>query len=243
MDRFRHQSRSDATGFSMSRQRALAVAALAVAALVGSGLAAKAEPPAALVEDVQGKVTGAEFMDYVVPGQVIKIGQTGSIVLSYLRSCRRETISGIGTVIVGAEESKIHLSDIKDEKVDCDAGHAHATTKETSEAAATVFRSITPAIASTSAQVTLYGASPIFEIKGRGPLIVERIDKAGERHQIEIGTNRIKGRFLDFAKTNRALAPGGTYAATFGTSKIVFRIDPAAKPGAAPVLGRLLQMD
>jgi len=234
MDIFRQPSWSDVT--------ALKVAAIAFAVLVGSGVAAKAEPPAALVEDVQGKVTGAEFMDYVVPGQVIKIGTTGSIVLSYLKSCRRETISGIGTVIVGADESKIHLSTIKDEKVECDASHAHATTKETSEVAATVFRGLASPAAST-AQVTLHGTSPIFEVKGRGALIVERLDKAGERQQIEIGDNRIKGRFFDFARFNRALAPGGTYAATFGASKIVFRIDPQAKSGPAPVLGRLLQMD
>lgn len=249
MDRFSHSLRSDAidahdhTRPPAVRRCALNVATMALAVLVGSAVAAKAEPPAALVEDIQGKVTGAEFMDYVIPRQVIKIGPAGSIVLSYLKSCRRETISGIGTVIVGTDESKVHLSDVKDETVECDASHAHATTKETSEAAATVFRSITPPVASTSPQVTLYGASPIFEMKGRGPLIVERLDKAGERQQIEIGNNRIKGRFLDFAKANRALAPGGTYAATFGSSKIVFRIDPTAKPGAAPVLGRLLQMD
>jgi hypothetical protein len=224
------------------RRSALGAAAIALAALVGSGMAAKAEPPSALVEDVQGKVTGAEFMDYVIPGQVIKIGPNGSIVLGYLKSCRRQTISGIGTVIVGADESKIHLSDVRDEWVECDASHAHATTKETSEVAATVVRGIGPP-AAPGAQVTLYGASPIFEMKGRGALIVERLDKAGERQQIEIGNNRIKGRFFDFAKVNRALAPGGTYAATFGATKIVFRIDPQAKPGTAPVLGRLLQMD
>src|SRR5947209_184560 len=136
MDSFRRPSRSDAT--------TLKVAAIAFALLVESSVGAKAEPPAALVEDVQGKVTGAEFMDYVVPGQVIKIGTAGSVVLSYLKSCRREMISGIGTVIVGADESKVHLSTVNDEKVECDAGHAHATTKETSEVAATVFRGIAP---------------------------------------------------------------------------------------------------
>ena len=147
MDSFRHPSRSDAT--------ALMVVAIAFTVLVGSGVAAKAEPPAALVEDIQGKVTGAEFMDYVVPGQVIKIGTTGSVVLSYLKSCRRETISGIGTVIVGADESKVHLSAVKDETVECDASHAHATTKETSEVAATVVRGITSAPESTAPQVTI----------------------------------------------------------------------------------------
>src|SRR5262245_9808885 len=94
---------------------------LAATALMGSTGAAVAEPPVALVEELQGKVTGAEFMDYVTPGQVIKIGPGGSIVLSYLKTCRRETISGIGTVIVGKDASKVHLSDMKDETIACDA--------------------------------------------------------------------------------------------------------------------------
>jgi hypothetical protein len=213
---------------------------IAVAALIGLTGAAVAEPPVALVEELQGKVTGAEYMDYVTPGQVIKIGPGGSIVLSYLKSCRRQTISGIGTVIVGSDESKVHLADVKDETVDCDASHAHATVRETSEAAATVVRGIA---APPAPQLTLYGASPIFEATGRGTLMLERLDEAGERQKIEIGGNQIKGRFFDFARTNRALVPGGTYVARFKESKIVFRIDPQSKPGATPLLGRLLQMD
>ena len=41
-----------------------------------SGLAtsAAAQVPVAIVEDVQGKVVGVEFMDYVAPGKVIKLG-------------------------------------------------------------------------------------------------------------------------------------------------------------------------
>ena len=87
--------------------------------MVLPGLAA-AQAPAAVVEDVQGKVTGAEFMDYVAPGQVIKLGQGGSIVLSYMKSCWREVIAGVGTVIVGAEDSMVHLSEVKAGKVKCD---------------------------------------------------------------------------------------------------------------------------
>jgi hypothetical protein len=215
---------------------------LAATALIGLTGAAAAEPPVALVEEMQGKVTGAEFMDYVTPGQVIKIGQGGSIVLSYLKSCRRETISGIGTVIVGSDASKIHLSELKEETTACDASHAHATVKETSEAAATIVRSLA-ASASTAPQVILYGASPIVEATGRGTLFLERLDQPGERQKIEIGGNLIKGRFFDFARSNRALSPGGTYVARFKEAAIVFRIDPQAKPGATPVLGRLLQMD
>ena len=138
-------------------------AAIAIAVLVGSGVAAKAEPPAALVEDIQGKVTGAEFMDYVVPGQVIKIGTSGSVVLSYLKSCRRETISGIGTVIVGADESKVHLSDgqgregrMRRQSRACDdKGNQRGRRDRGPRHCASTPR--------TTAQVTLYGASPIFE--------------------------------------------------------------------------------
>jgi len=213
---------------------------IAVITLVGLSGAAVAEPPVALLEELQGKVTGAEFMDYVTPGQVIKIGPGGSIVLSYLKSCRRETISGIGTVIVGSDASKVHLADVKDETIACDADHAHATVKETSEAAATIVRSLSVLPAP---EVTLYGASPIFGATGRGTLILERLDEPGERQNIEIGGNQIRGRFFDLAKTNRALTPGGTYLARFRESAIVFRIDPQAKAGATPLLGRLLQMD
>jgi hypothetical protein len=89
----------------------------AIVVFVGfTGLAA-AQAPVAVVEDVQGKVTGAEFMDYVAPGAVIKLGPGSTVVLGYMKSCWRETITGVGTVIVGSEESMVHLSEVKAGKV------------------------------------------------------------------------------------------------------------------------------
>src|SRR6201996_77203 len=111
-------------------------------ALVGLTKIACAQTPVAVVEDVQGKVTGAEFMDYVVPGQVIKLGAGGMVVLGYMKSCWHETISGIGTVIVGAEQSAVHLADFKANKVLCDPSQADRIGKESGESAATVVRSI-----------------------------------------------------------------------------------------------------
>ena len=63
-------------------------------------------------------------------------------------------------------------------------------------------------------QLTLYGASPFVEAKGRGTLTVRRLD-----------------------------VPGGLYAASFKSSQIVFRVDAQAKPGATPIVGRLLRME
>ena len=51
----------------------------------------------ALVEDVKSAAADVEFMDYVGPGQVIKLGSGDVLVLSYLKSCEYETITG-GTV-------------------------------------------------------------------------------------------------------------------------------------------------
>src|SRR5215813_4255028 len=204
---------------------------------------AAAQSPVAVVEEVQGKVTGAEFMDYVTPKTVIKVPAKGSVTISYMNSCQREKISGLGTVVIGTNESFVQFADVKREKTDCDSSQSHATTKATSEAAATVLRSLAsdrnaPKIAT---QLTLYGTSPMVEAKGKGTLLVERLDVKGDRQQIELNGSQAKGKFYDFAGTNKTLTAGGTYAATFGAYKIVFQVDPQAKPGATPIVGRLIR--
>jgi len=54
--------------------------------LLAPAFPAMADAPVAVVEEVQGKVTGAEFMDYVTAKTVIKIADGGSVVLSYMNS-------------------------------------------------------------------------------------------------------------------------------------------------------------
>lgn len=211
--------------------------------LLAQACPAAADSPVAVVEDIQGKVTGAEFMDYVTPRSVIKIADGGAIILSYLKSCRRETISGAGTVVVGNEESIVDQAVLKAEKTNCDSNQANATTKDTSGVAATLLRSVERPTSLPPPQITLYGTSPFVEAKGRGTLTVRRLDLVGERHQIALGGTQLKGRFVDFAGENVALVPGGLYAATFKSSEIVFRVDAQAKPGATPIVGRLLRIE
>ena len=40
-----------------------------------------------------------------------------------------------------------------------------------------------------------------------------------------------------------ALTPGGIYSASFGGSKVVFQVDANARPGATPVVGRLIRLN
>ena len=222
----------------MKRAIALSVGLLALAG------PAAAQSPVAVVEEVQGKVTGAEFMDYLTPKTVIKVPAGGAVTISYMKSCQREKISGLGTVIIGTEESFVQFADVKREKTDCDSNQSHATTKATSEAAATVLRSVgdknAPKI---KPQLTVYSTSPMVEAMGKGTLVVERLDVKGERQQIDLDGRQQKGKFYDFAGANRTLTPGGVYSATFGASKMVFQVDANAKPGATPVVGRLIRLN
>jgi hypothetical protein len=92
-------------------------------------------------------------------------------------------------------------------------------------------------------QITLYGLSPLVELKGGGKLVIERVDQPGERYEYSVGGEQLlKGAFFDLARVGQALAPGGTYRASVGPRQIVFKIDPGAKPGASSVVGRLLRL-
>ncbi len=212
----------------------------AIVGLIGfTGLAA-AQAPVAVVEDVQGPVSGVEFMDYVVPGKVIKLGAGGTVVLGYIKSCWRETITGIGTVIVGNEESMVHLGETKTSKVACDSARTQLINQETGQSAATVVRSVSE---KNSPQMTLYGLSPMVETTGRGKLVVERLDLKGERYDVDLTPASVaRGKFYDFAKTGTALKPGGTYEASQGSRKMVFLVDRSAQPGATPIIGRLVRL-
>jgi hypothetical protein len=213
----------------------------AVLALLGATGLAAAQAPVAVVEDVQGKVTGVEFMDYVAPGKVIKLGPAGRVVLGYMKSCWRETITGIGTVVIGAEESMVHLGDLKAGKVDCDSNHSQFVDQTVDESAATIIRGIDGA---SSPPVTLYGPSPIVETAGPGKLVIERLDEKGERYDVDISPASVaRGRFYDFAKTQTALKPGGTYAASLGSRRTVFLVDRRAEAGSTPIIGRLVRLE
>ena len=206
-----------------------------------TGVARAGQAPVAVVEDVQGKVTGAEFMDYVVPGQVIKLGAGGSITLGYMKSCWRETITGLGTVIVGTEESSVHLSEFKAGKVPCDAGLTEHVGKEVGDSAATVVRSLSEEYA--KPQLVLHSQSPLVAVSERGKLVVERLDVKGEHYELDLtGKSLIHGKFYDFSKTNIALKPGGAYSLTLNSKSVAFVVDADAAAGTGPAMSRLVSL-
>ncbi|MBR0969916.1 hypothetical protein [Bradyrhizobium japonicum] len=205
---------------------------------------ALAETPAAIVEDVQGKVDGIAFMDYVAPGRIIKLGPKASITLSYLKSCLRETISE-GVVLVGTEQSTVQLGDVKREKVPCDTNAAKLSDREANQSAATTFRTMRSDAKGAPAKLpTLYGVAPLVQAKSGSTLVIERTD--GKEPTISVplkSETMVGGKFYDFAKAGKSLTPGGSYLAILGTKRYAFQIDASATSSPTPIVGRLLRLE
>jgi hypothetical protein len=205
---------------------------------------ALAQTPAAIVEDVQGKVDGIAFMDYVAPGKIIKLGPKASITLSYLRSCERETISE-GVVLVGTEQSTVQLGEVKREKVPCDTNAAKLSERQANQSAATSFRSVGPDAKSTPSKLpTLYGVAPLVQARSGSTLVIERTD--GKEPTITVplrNETMVGGKFYDFAKAGKSLTPGGSYLAILGAKRYAFQIDASATSSPTPIVGRLLRLE
>jgi hypothetical protein len=219
---------------------AATVAALLAVATQASAHAPAPMVPTALVEDVKSATSDIEFMDYVGSGQLIKLEPGDILVLSYLKSCEHETITG-GTVIVGAEHSDVRDGQIVRAKVPCDGGKMRLSAQQASKSAASAFR-----LQSADIQPDLYARTPLVQLPkvlagGDRTLLIERIDRRGERHEIKIDDAIAAAGFYDLAKINVSLARGAIYDASIGGHKMTFQIDPTAKSGPAPIVSRLLR--
>jgi hypothetical protein len=185
--------------------------------------------PTALVEDVKGASAGVQFMDYVGNRQVIQLGPQDVLVLSYLRSCEHETITG-GTVTVGMERSTVQGGRVARTTVACDGGRIRLTAQQASQSA--------------DGLRTLYGRTPVVQLPRMlgddRVLLLARTDRRGERYRLPIN-DAAAGSFYDLSRAKVRLAPGGTYDASIGSYKTTFRIDPKAKSGSAPVVSRLVR--
>jgi len=220
-------------------------AALAVAAAVLATSAASATSLVALIEELSGNPAGLEVMDYVETGQVIRLGARETLVLSYLNSCTRETITGT-TVTVGTDQSEVVAGKVERTKVRCDRGNASLTGELATQIAGHAFRGVppvdkTPAAAQNNQLTVVYGLSPMVEVRSPGVLIIERLDEAGDAHALYIGQDQLVRGYYDFARWGRSLVAGGTYRVVAVSHEIVFKVDPEAKVGRVPIVSRLVR--
>lgn len=200
--------------------------------------------PTALVEDVKSASADIEFMDYVGTGQVIRLGPQDVLVLSYLKSCEHETITG-GTVRVGTDKSEVEGGQIARAKVPCNGGNMKLSAQQANASGASSFR-----LQNASFNPTVYALPPVIQIpKLRADdsrtLTIERSGKPNERFTVEIDETLINGGFYDLARdmttSDKRLKRGAVYKATLGHRKMTFKVDAKARTGTTPVVSRLLR--
>ncbi len=225
----------------MSSKR-FAVAIFPVIALATPAVARAPAPlvPTALVEDVKSGTADVEFMDYVGSGQVIRLAPGDVLVLSYLKSCEHETITG-GTVTVGAQRSEVQDGKVVRAKVACDGGKMRLSAQEANTSAAGAFR-----LQSADIEPTLYARTPVIQLprpfaSEDRTLSIVRTDRRGERHMLTVNDKAAAAGFYDLAGAKVRLVRGATYEASIGGRKLTFLVDAKAKSGAAPIVSRLLR--
>ena len=213
------------------------LAMMALAFVPGSAFAQQG--PVAIVEEVDSKGAGVEFMEYLMEGRTVRLAPNERLVIGYLKSCWRETIRD-GTVTIGAEQSETIGGSVDRIKVRCDTRKTTLVKKETVGSGAMVFRKM-PGIP--KVQVTIYGQSPVFEVGGAGSLVIERVGKKEPPiHVIMPEHQRMRGSFYDLATSNISLVPGGVYRAKVGEREVIFRVDKLAEPQPGGIVGRLVSV-
>jgi hypothetical protein len=226
--------------------RSLLVAA-AVSTICGAARPAGAAEPVAIVEDVQGPVKDVQPFDYLTTGTRLQVPPQATLVLGYLKSCARETITG-AKIVIGTEQSAIDGGQVKRERVECDGGRMQLTASQASKSGVMVFRGAPKPTSAPAGgpqpQLTVYGMSPIFTLAATGRLEVKRLDATGQPPLDFAATKPAGARtaVVDLARQDVALAPGGIYQASSGAQSVVFKVDPLAKPGAVPAVGRLVRL-
>ena len=66
------------------------------------------------------------------------------------------------------------------------------TAQQASQSAGMVVRGLGAKAVAPEPQVTLFGTSPLVEIKGGGVIFIERLDQPGERQKIDTGGRLLK---------------------------------------------------
>jgi hypothetical protein len=209
-----------------------------LAALVFAAGTVRAQQ-AAVVEDLSGTVSGIEVFDFLSPGKTVTLPAGAKLVLGYMNSCTRETITGAGTVTIGDTGSKVAGAKLQTEQLKCAAANQLAQ-GQAGKSAAMVFRG-QPGSGRKRAEVpqpsaVLMYTAPAFQVLKPGQLTIERLDVA-ETVQVF----QVTGKLFDYGKTGKKLDAGGYYRVELNGKSTVFHISLDAGEGAGPLLLRLVR--
>lgn len=218
-------------------RQALRAMLLVAATMLAAGTAQAQQT--AVVEDLSGSVPGVEVFDFLSAGKTITLPAGAKLVLGYMNSCTRETITGAGTVAIGESGSKVTGAKLQQEKLTCAAANQLAQ-GQAGKSAAMVFRG-QPGSGRKRAEIpqpsaVLMYTAPAFQVTKSGQLTIERLDVAETVQVFDVS-----GKLFDYGKTGKKLDAGGYYRAELNGKSTIFQISLDAGEGGGPLLLRLVR--
>jgi hypothetical protein len=201
---------------------------VAVAVLTLSGHSSEAAPKAvAIVEESTRNEGPGQAFDMLSENTVLDLAQGETIVLGYLKSCVRETITG-GKVTVGLKESAVEGGKVAREKTECTETRLALTADESQQSATIAFRG----------QIKhIFTRQPIIIARKSAGVIIEPIN-GGETWRIEPKNERI-----DFQAAKLEMQPGVAYRVKGFTQTVIVEVDRNATKAKTGTLERVVILD
>lgn len=204
--------------------------AIAAAALIPLAASAQAaSKPVAIVEDSPKTKGRGQVFDLLNENEVVQLGGSETLVLGYLKSCTRETITG-GTVTIGAKESTVEGGKVAREKTECTVSKLLLTADESQQSATVAFR---------PGEVLkhIYTREPVIVAKKSASVKVEAFD-GGKTWNLKPE----KG-LVDFQAAKLELQPGKRYKVTGDIASFVIEVDAAATAAKTGTLERVVVLE
>lgn len=204
--------------------------ALAAAALILLGASAQAAPrPVAIVEESAKTEGRGQVFDLLTENDTMQLAAGETIVLGYLKSCVRETITG-GSVTIGAKESVVEGGKVAREKTECAVNKLLLTEDQSQQSATIAFR---PG----DTLKHIYTRQPVI-MAGMSENVTIQPFEGGESWDLVPENGRI-----DFRAAKFEMQPGMRYRVTGAKATIIVEVDAAATTAKTGTLERVVILD
>lgn len=228
----------------MTRIRSLLskrISAIAVALPVFAWIVMMSAPPAfaagpsAIVENVSYASDELFEFDYLFPGREISVPAGQTLVIGYLSSCVRETVTD-GAIRIGDEQSEGDAL-ITRESMDCAGAATVAGADAQATALTAIFRGGEQAPVGGERPVA--STLPVFLVPhNAATLSISRLD--ADAPDISVNAS---GGVVDMAAAGaQPLTPGGVYFASAGSAFIEFAVSGDATAQGGPATPRLVRL-
>ena len=206
--------------------------------------------PVAIVQIIDSiKENKVDFLDMVEVGEVIELGEDGTLTLGYFKSCLEETVVG-GTVTIGEMQSRVEGGKVRQEKTRCDGEQLLLAANESVESGAHAVRKLSsaqrPPLSKPTSNIEIYHVSPIFLVPNVIEVSLQRTDKKEKTYTLSLDAAQNKKLLLiDLQKQNIQLTPGGQYRLTRSKNdnvSIDFTVSENATSNRVPDIARMIPM-